>query len=82
MHATLRHMPKTKISSKEDLYKAKVSQAIKNTGRDSLDTGLALLELAELYDKNDNARDSDPLWRDIEKILANYVKKSVFNKTA
>jgi len=82
----VREMPKLtckkKITSQEDLYKAQLAESIKKNGRDSLETGLALLELAKLYDRNSDVRDSEPLWREIEVILAKYVKKHVLSKTA
>lgn len=76
-----RHASGMKISSKENLYKAELEDAIKSSGRDSLQTGLALLNLAELYDKQNNSRDSEPVWREIERILANHVKSRIFKKS-
>lgn len=68
------------ISSKEDLYKIELAESIKANGRDSLLTGLALLNLAELYDKHNNARDSEPVWREIERILANHARTQILKK--
>lgn len=68
------------VISTEDLYKKQVSRAIEKNGRDSLDTGIALLDLAELYDSHDQERDSEPIWREIEGILANYVKSGMTEK--
>jgi hypothetical protein len=68
------------INSKEDLYKRQVAKAIEKNGRTSLDTGVALLDLAELYDRHEQERDSEPIWREIESILANYVKSGIIEK--
>jgi len=68
------------INSKEDLYKRQVNKAIAKNGPNSLDTGVALLDLAELYDKHNQERDSEPIWREIESILANYVKSGIVGK--
>jgi len=78
MVQTLSRTPQSKqINSKEDLYKKQVNKAIEKNGPNSLDTGIALLELAELYDKHNQERDSEPIWREIEQILANYVKSGI-----
>ncbi|MBX3075932.1 hypothetical protein KF707_06870 [Candidatus Obscuribacterales bacterium] len=78
MVQTLSKTPQSKqINSKEDLYKRQVNKAIEKNGPNSLDTGIALLELAELYDKHNQERDSEPIWREIEQILANYVKSGI-----
>lgn len=78
MVQTLSKTPQSKqINSKEDLYKKQVNKAIEKNGPNSLDTGIALLELAELYDKHNQERDSEPIWREIEQILANYVKSGI-----
>lgn len=68
------------INSKEDLYKRQIAKAVEKNGPNSLATGIALLELAELYDKNCQERDSEPIWREIEQILANYVKTAIVTK--
>ncbi len=64
----------------EDLYKLQIQRAVQKSGCDSLETGLALLELAELYDTNDKEHDSEPLWREIERILSNHVKTDRLKK--
>jgi hypothetical protein len=81
MVQTLPRTSSTKaICSKEDLYKRQISKAIEKNGPNSLDTGLALLELAELYDNHSQERDSEPIWHEIEQILANYVKTGILTK--
>lgn len=77
MQATSQVAHQMRISSREEFYKSRLAQSIDKNGRDSLDTGLALLDLAELYDRHSEERDSEPLWRDIERILANHVRNTI-----
>ena len=69
-----------RIASKEDLYKTEIERAIQTSGRGSLNHGEALLNLAELYDRNDQERDSEPIWSEIEMILATQVKAGVLDR--
>ena len=80
VNALSRKPQKQVINSKEDLYKRQLNRAIEKNGRNSLDTGIALLDLAELYDRHEQERDSEPIWREIESILANYVKSGIMEK--
>ena len=80
VQALSRQAAKMRIVSKEDLYKSEIQRAIHTYGRGSLNYGEALLNLAELYDENNQERDSEPIWREIEKILATQVKAGLLDR--
>ncbi|MBX3137711.1 hypothetical protein KF707_15920 [Candidatus Obscuribacterales bacterium] len=58
-----------------------MNRAIEKNGPNSLDTGVALLDVAELYHRHNQEHDSEPIWREIETTLANYVKSGNLWKT-
>lgn len=53
----------------ETIARKALERAEKRMGNLSLDTGLVLMELVELYDKQGREEESEPLWKRIREIL-------------